>query len=917
MPGSPICLVSVNGGSFQSTDGGINVDPGDTVQIKLDSAVGVDEWYLSIFGTDELTETPPTLTNVDPDTGLVFDPEDVVECTFPNATGRALLFRSTAKGIVGNSSTSFGIYSLTSQGARVVAAGETREGNATHGWAAAINPFLRNPGGVTIVLDGDVEGNADATKVVAVQNVPWDATAPVLGQLPAFDGSQWTPKWLGAGDVLYDNTSSGLAATKVQDAIDELADRPSGGGGTSYLILRPGGTPGDNVFTSWEDVLDAVPEEGPVVVLLDGDITLPEGEWDLEGRVHLAGYPTSQGKSNHPIWNKITLPSNVVVGNPISFERLVLQGEGGHFAFEGDVRELWMTDIQVYCFSPTAVFHVGSTANVIAVVKGNTYDTSLNAKTFDVEGSLDICFQHGVSFSQDVAVETGTVNYYIMSSSVNTPSQWGIGGPPANAFLYNDARNIYFDPGSTGLPENVRDALRELADRPSGGGVTPVDTLDDLRAISGGDLVDNAIRLVVETGSFWRYSASTGADEIDDGNTSVKPDSVNQDQAGRWRQAVHNGVPGIDPGVHIPVSYLPAGIQVLGAKPIIDGDPQGPPFFAGIAVDIGDEAGVKKPYPMFGLGGGGNWSILGIDFGTMDYVSLYDFEPDGFKIYIHPNDGPKKITTKVQQGETGFVASDLTLIVEAAYSIDSLVEAGNLILKGGDHGHSDGTGGDVLIKPGKSGGSAARLGISALCDEDEVPVVAVTKDKLAFFGGTLTEKPTIIGDWGDGTAGESLAEKLQDLGLIVDSTVNTGGGGGGGSKTNILASVDIDLGDITSPQHILVYTVPECLSTTISEIRVVPIETLVGSGNANIRCGSTLGEDDYLIDLIDPIDATTPTKVTVSGRDISTLGAAWKASTGYFLELYEGDEIHVSVTLTGDVTGGKIRVLVKGEVDSA
>ncbi len=37
-----------------------------------------------------------------------------------------------------------------------------------------------------------------------------------------------------AADVVYNNTASGLEATDVQDAIDELAAKPSGAGGTYY-----------------------------------------------------------------------------------------------------------------------------------------------------------------------------------------------------------------------------------------------------------------------------------------------------------------------------------------------------------------------------------------------------------------------------------------------------------------------------------------------------------------------------------------------------------------------------------------------------------------------------------------------------------------------------------------------------------
>src|SRR5690606_26196745 len=100
------------------------------------------------------------------------------------------------------------------------------------------------------------------------------------------------------------------------------------------------------------------------------------------------------------------------------------------------------------------------------IVNGRTYDSSLDSNTFDVDGYLNICFYGGVLFSNDTVKETGTVNYYVMSSAVNVPRQWREDGFPANAILYCDASNIYLNQGDTDLPNNVRDALWELARRP-------------------------------------------------------------------------------------------------------------------------------------------------------------------------------------------------------------------------------------------------------------------------------------------------------------------------------------------------------------------------------------------------------------------------------------------------------------------
>ena len=78
MSGSPLCVVADNNplGPFNPTTNGINVSPGDTVYIKLANSTGVTTWFLTTYGTDELSSTP-TLTNVDPATGQVTSPTSV------------------------------------------------------------------------------------------------------------------------------------------------------------------------------------------------------------------------------------------------------------------------------------------------------------------------------------------------------------------------------------------------------------------------------------------------------------------------------------------------------------------------------------------------------------------------------------------------------------------------------------------------------------------------------------------------------------------------------------------------------------------------------------------------------------------------------------------------------------------------
>ena len=143
MPISPLCLVQNGASPYTSTLNGVDVTPNNTISIKLDDTTGVADWYLEFVGSDELAATP-VLANVDPFTHKVLTPAAIASFAMENATGRALLFKSTVVGALGSVETTFSVYTLTAQGRRVAAAGETLEGDAGYGWAATLNPIIRS-----------------------------------------------------------------------------------------------------------------------------------------------------------------------------------------------------------------------------------------------------------------------------------------------------------------------------------------------------------------------------------------------------------------------------------------------------------------------------------------------------------------------------------------------------------------------------------------------------------------------------------------------------------------------------------------------------------------------------------------------------------------------------------------------------
>jgi len=149
MPLSPLCVVREGTGPFVSTLNGVDVSPAASVSVKLTDTTGVNDWFLRIVGTDELS-SPPTLVGVDPTTYQVTNPTTVVTLAFPPGVGRALGFRSEVTGVGGPVITTFGVYSRTDLSTRVGFITETREGDAAFGWATKLNPLIRGGGGVGV-----------------------------------------------------------------------------------------------------------------------------------------------------------------------------------------------------------------------------------------------------------------------------------------------------------------------------------------------------------------------------------------------------------------------------------------------------------------------------------------------------------------------------------------------------------------------------------------------------------------------------------------------------------------------------------------------------------------------------------------------------------------------------------------------
>jgi hypothetical protein len=156
----------------------VDVTPTNTITIRLiDSSAKT--WSISCIGTDDASDAETVTASLVIDTTL-----RTATFTAP-AAGSAYIFQSVVNGGIGPNqkvltsyTTTFGIYTLTTGGSRVIAANETFEGSATHGWTKPINEALRSGlGGGNGTLNSDDFNWQQATNYPAESHLKSSDTA--------------------------------------------------------------------------------------------------------------------------------------------------------------------------------------------------------------------------------------------------------------------------------------------------------------------------------------------------------------------------------------------------------------------------------------------------------------------------------------------------------------------------------------------------------------------------------------------------------------------------------------------------------------------------------------------------------------------------------------------------------------------
>ena len=451
MPPSPLCLVADGGGPFNPTLNGLNITPGDTVSVQLESPAGVASWYLQCgltigtppvvvpgSGTDELG-TPPTLVGVNPTTGLVTAPTTTVTFTFPASTGRALLFSSTVTGTFGQITTTFALFSPTGGGYRVGPSGLTKEGSNSFGWASIVNPAIRNIGS-----GGGVATVAGVSPVV----ITGTSTNPIVNlQLPSqtqgdilyFNGTNWVrlpagtsgefletlgpgfnPVWApAAGGGFSDNSSA--QRTRQEPWLRRNEYTSSGEGGTGQIFLSslsgivtplkdgiPGGKTGVGIAVLGDKVYFVGKDNSGNTGALYGV--------DLFGRTGLSANPTG------PI-HRYQSPGSVYDA-PTDF-----------FGIRAMNSTETTTDDYLFGIFPDASFvHLGIVGGAAPYP---TYLTTYNVATPTVP--VRACF-----YGSTITAFSNTLTFFFSGSDGNIYSVTGTGGTITNVYTTGDAPGAMF-----------------------------------------------------------------------------------------------------------------------------------------------------------------------------------------------------------------------------------------------------------------------------------------------------------------------------------------------------------------------------------------------------------------------------------------------------------------------------------------
>jgi hypothetical protein len=139
MSPSPLCSVNT-----LATAGGVDVVAGTTVTVQL-LDMSANSWTLAVVGVDDTQAMPGPALSINNTTRTA-------TFTAPG-NGTALRFLTTAYDAQQKAyQATFSVYVRTLGGKRVIALGETTEGDSQNGWTTPVNAAIRGSSGALFVI---------------------------------------------------------------------------------------------------------------------------------------------------------------------------------------------------------------------------------------------------------------------------------------------------------------------------------------------------------------------------------------------------------------------------------------------------------------------------------------------------------------------------------------------------------------------------------------------------------------------------------------------------------------------------------------------------------------------------------------------------------------------------------------------
>lgn len=213
----------------QTTENGIDVSSGSTVNIALEDISGVTVWLLEATDSDGYTSLADINSTIS-----INQATKTATLQMPSHPASVLI-----KSSVNNSLNNAGIYDdslntkfklcvRTSNNLRLGAMNERYENNISTGYTGLINDAIKSisaGGGVPIDFYGDLDGDENSQTVIGLQGYPISSTTPTTNQVLAWNGSAWAPATASA--TPSDATTSAKGIVQLAGDLGGTATSPS------------------------------------------------------------------------------------------------------------------------------------------------------------------------------------------------------------------------------------------------------------------------------------------------------------------------------------------------------------------------------------------------------------------------------------------------------------------------------------------------------------------------------------------------------------------------------------------------------------------------------------------------------------------------------------------------------------------